>query len=485
MTHPGLADGPIYLDYNATTPVDPRVVDAALPYLTQHFGNPSSSHSYAAQPRAAVAKARAQVADLLGASTHEITFTSGGSEADTLAIRGAALAGRVHGRGDHVITQVTEHPAVIEACRSLIADGFSVTQLGVDNHGRVNPADLGEAITDRTVLVSIMTANSETGTLQPVRELAVIAHRHGALLHTDAAQAAGTIPLDVDELDVDLLTLVGHKLYAPKGVGALYIRTGTAINPIVHGGDQEHGLRAGTENVAFIVALGAAASLTQAGLPHSATELAAVRDGLHRELERLLPGTVQINGHLIDRLPNTLNVSLAGINGRTLLATIPQIAASTGSACHESSGTSSAALTAMGLHPDRARAAVRLTTGRWTTLDHARQAANLLAAAYQTLVSGAGAHDVPPHIPSGEHETVPDRTLEAPGLACVDLTPLIASTMRDLHPGQVLDVHTDDPAARAGVPAWCRLTRNTLVRTTADPSHPETQTIFRIAKKEQ
>lgn len=380
MIHPALADGPIYLDYNATTPIDPRVVDAALPYLTHHFGNPSSSHAYAAKPRAALLESRGQVADLLGATAAEIVFTGGGSEADTLAIRGAALAAR--DRGDHVITQVTEHPAVLEACRSLTRDGFVVTQLPVDQYGRVDPADLQAAITDRTVLVSVMIANSETGTLQPVAELAAIAHRHGALLHTDAAQAAGKIPLDVTELGVDLLTVVGHKMYAPKGVGALYIRSGTAIHPIIHGASQEHGLRAGTENVALIVALGTAAALATADLPGSAKELAAVRDQLHSELERHLPGAVQLNGHPVNRLPNTLNVSLTGSNGKRLLAATPHIAAATGSACHEGVDTPSAVLTAMGLDEDRARAAVRLTVGRWTTFEDAKSAARLLATSW-------------------------------------------------------------------------------------------------------
>ncbi|HZN75199.1 MAG TPA: cysteine desulfurase family protein [Micromonosporaceae bacterium] len=383
MTHPGLADGPIYLDYNATTPVDPRVVDAALPYLTHHFGNPSSSHTYAAKPRAAITQARRQVADLIGARPTEIIFTGGGSEADTLAIRGAALAAR--DRGTHVITQATEHPAVLEACRSLTADGFAVTQLPVDHTGRVDPADLEAAITDRTVLVSIMTANSETGTLQPIRELATVAHRHGALLHTDAAQAAGKIPLDVTDLGTDLLTIVGHKMYAPKGIGALYVRDATSIRPIIHGGSQEQGLRAGTENVALIVALGTAAAIATAELAGSASELSAVRDLLHQELDRLLPGASQLNGHPTGRLPNTLNLSLAGIDGKALLAATPQIAASTGSACHEGIDTPSAVLTAMGLDTARTLGAIRLSVGRWTTPDQARHAADVLATSYKAM----------------------------------------------------------------------------------------------------
>jgi cysteine desulfurase len=380
MRHPGLTDGPIYLDYNATTPVDPHVVEAALPYLTRHFGNPSSSHVYAVQPRNAVAEARRQVARLLGASDTEIVFTGGGSEADTLAIRGAALAARGQGRGDHVVTQVTEHPAVLEACRSLTAGGFTCTELPVDSHGKLDPADLESAITDRTVLVSVMTANSETGTLQPIRELAALAHSHGALLHTDAAQAAGKIPLDVTELGVDLLTMVGHKMYAPKGIGALYVRSGTPIQPIVHGAGQERGLRAGTENVAFIVALGVAAELAAARLPSP-----AVRDVLHEELDRLLPGVIQLNGHPVDRLPNTLNISLAGINGKELLTATRKVAASTGSACHEGVDSPSAVLTAMGLSSDRALAAVRLSCGHWTTVEQVRRAADLLAASHKAM----------------------------------------------------------------------------------------------------
>ena len=250
--HPGLTDRPIYLDYNATTPVDPRVAAAALPYLTEHFGNPSSTHHYGQAPQQAIRHARGEVAQLLGADTDEIVFTAGGSDSDTLAIRGAARANR--DRGDHVITQATEHPAVLEACRSLQADGFRLTVLPVDRHGQVDPAALEHAITDDTTLVSIMLANAETGTLQPVVELARIAHAHGALFHTDAAQAAGKIPIDVTELGIDLLTVVGHKMYAPKGVGALYVRAGTAVQPTTYGGGQERGLHAGTENIALIAA---------------------------------------------------------------------------------------------------------------------------------------------------------------------------------------------------------------------------------------
>lgn len=360
---------PIYLDYNATTPVDPRVVEAALPYLTRHFGNPSSSHFYGRAPRAAVAAARGQVAALLNAGPEEIVFTSGGSEADTLAIRGA-----LNGPADHVITQPTEHPAVLEACRDL-----DTTYLPVDRAGRVDPAALEAAITERTVLVSIAHANSETGTLQPIAELAAAAHRRGVLFHTDAAQTAGKIPIDVEELGVDLLTVVGHKMYAPKGIGALYVRSGVRLKPTVFGGGQERGLRSGTENVAFIVALGAAAQLAQEDLASSGVRLAHLRDLLHQELKALLPGRVHLNGDARDRLPGTLNLSIDGVQSRALLAAIPELAAATGSACHEGSDAPSAVLTAMGVPAERALAALRLSLGRWSTEEEVKQAARLIA----------------------------------------------------------------------------------------------------------
>src|SRR5258708_24726226 len=248
-THPGLQSGPIYLDYNATTPVDPVVVEAMLPYLSAHFGNPSSSHSYGYAAHEAVNNARAQVAQLLGCSPAEITFTGGGSESDNLAIRGVVLAWS--GKGKHIITQVTEHPAVLNTCRALEKlRGFRITYLPVDGSGRVNPRAVEAGIDDETVLISIMRANNETGTLQPVREIEEIAHRHGVLVHTDAAQAVGKIPTRVDELGVDLLTVAGHKLYAPKGIWALEIKGGRELEPVIYGGGQEAGRRAGTENVA-------------------------------------------------------------------------------------------------------------------------------------------------------------------------------------------------------------------------------------------
>ena len=377
-THPGLEGGPIYLDYNATTPVDPRVVEAMFPYLSLHFGNPSSTHRYGVETKRAVGIAREQVASLLGCSSSEITFTGGGSESDNLAIRGVALAKR--GSGNHIITQVTEHPGVINLCRALERlHGFRVTYLPVDSSGRVSPAAVEDAITDETVLVTIMHANNETGTLQPITEIAEIAHRHGVLMHTDAAQSVGKIPVRIAELGVDLLTVAGHKLYAPKGIGALYVRQGIELEPIIYGGGQESGRRAGTENIAYIVALGAASVLAQEQLAESKIRIQHLRDTLHRRLESYLPGSVHVNGHSTERLPNTLNVSIERVIGEEVLAATPEIASSTGSACHEGSTEPSAVLMAMGMTRERALGALRLTLGRWSTEEEIERAATLLA----------------------------------------------------------------------------------------------------------
>ncbi|WUD77897.1 cysteine desulfurase [Streptomyces sp. NBC_00510] len=383
--HPGLGGDSVYLDHNATTPVDPRVVEAMGPCLTTGFGNPSSGHAWAAEPAAALARARRQVAALIGATAEGIVFTGSGSEADNLALRGAVLAAGTD--RPHVITQVTEHPAVVETCRALRRlHGVRVTYLPVDREGRVAPAALAAALTGRTVLVSVMAANNETGTLQPVAELARLARARGALFHCDAAQAAGKVPLDVRGLGVDLLTVVGHKMYAPKGVAALYVRPGLRLEPLVYGGGQEGGLRAGTENVALAVALGAAADLAAAELADGGPARAeALRDRLHQGLTRALPGRVHLNGSVRHRLPTTLNVSIDGVPAHELLASVPRLAASTGSACHSGSRTASPVLRAMGLDDARAQTAVRLSVGRWTTADDVDRATGLLAAAVGAL----------------------------------------------------------------------------------------------------
>jgi cysteine desulfurase len=312
-------------------------------------------------------------------------FTGSGSEANNLAIRGAVLAADTP--HPHVITQATEHPAVLATCRALHRlHDVRLTYLQVDGHGLVDPGALAAAITADTVLVSIMMANNETGTIQPIAELAEVARMHGVLFHTDAAQAVGKIPVDVAALGVDLLTLVGHKMYAPKGIAALYVRPGVRLEPVIYGGGQEHGLRAGTENVPYAVALGAAADLARAEVAAGGPRrLAELWDRLHLALGDSMPGGVEVNGHPQQRLPNTLNVSLAGVDGNALLSTVPDIAASTGSACHAGSTEPSPVLTAMGQSRGRALAAIRLSVGRWTTTADIDRAANLLVDAAQGL----------------------------------------------------------------------------------------------------
>jgi cysteine desulfurase len=366
---PGLLSDRVYLDYNATTPVDTRVVEAVVSSLLTDFGNPSSTHAYGLAAARALARAREQVARLIGVSAGGLTFTGSGTEADALAIRGVVAAAVDAGaRAPHVIIQTTEHPAVLAACRSVVAHGVRLTVLPVDDFGRVSTDDLSEAVDDETVLVSIMHSNNETGTLQPIAELARIAHEAGALFHTDAAQTVGKVPLDATSVGVDLLTLVGHKVYAPKGIAALYVRDGVPIAPLVGGGGQERGMRAGTENVAYAVALGVAADLAGADLANGAPErLAALRDTLHQRLEDALPGRVHLNGDPERRLPNTLNVSIDGIQSREVLDSCVQVAASAGSACHAGQEQPSPVLTAMGMPPARALSALRLTLGRWTT----------------------------------------------------------------------------------------------------------------------
>jgi cysteine desulfurase len=307
-------------------------------------------------------------------------FTASGSEADNLAIKGVALAHL--GERDHIVTSAVEHPAVLATCRYLQRRlGFRLTIVPVDAYGRVDPDDVRRAIEPGTALVSVMHANNEVGTLQPIAEIAAAAHEHGVLVHTDAAQSVGKLSLDVDALGVDLLTLTGHKFYAPKGIGALYVRPGTRLEPLIHGGGHEHGLRAGTENVPYIAGLGAAATLAGTRLRDDRhLQVRQLRDRLHAALQAAVPD-LALNGHPRDRLPNTLNVSFPGCDGESLLARTPSIAAATGSACHSGRTEPSAVLTAMGLDAERALGAVRLTLGYATTAADVDAAASALAAA--------------------------------------------------------------------------------------------------------
>jgi cysteine desulfurase len=369
-----MTNDPIYLDHNATTPLLPEVVDAMLPYLREHFGNPSSGHVYGARARAAVAQAREQVAALLGCNADEIVFTSGGTEANNLAIRGVTEALE---RKSHVVTTVIEHPATARPCAWLEKHERSVTRIGVDADGRARVDAAREAIDGDTALVTVMHSNNETGVLQPVEELARLAHAAGALIHTDAAQSLGKVPVRVRELDVDLLSIAGHKLYAPKGVGALYVKRGTPLVPFALGASHERGLRPGTENVASIVGLGAACEAVGRDLDLMAARMQRLRDLFWEQLASGVPG-LALNGHRELRLPNTLNVRFPRASGNAILEGAPEVAASTGSACHEGHESASAVILAMGVRADEALGSVRLTLGRGTSEDDVVRAAEAL-----------------------------------------------------------------------------------------------------------
>jgi cysteine desulfurase len=375
---------PIYLDHNATTPVHPEVVEALLPWLNQHFGNPSSTHVYGLRAHEAVEKAREQVAALLGCEADEVFFTSGGTEANNLAILGSTEASaRSPG---HVVTSAVEHPATVRPCDRLEQNGWKLTRLPVDAEGRTPIGEVRKSVRGETALVSVMLANNETGSLMPIREITEIAHSRGALVHTDAAQAVGKIAVRVDELGVDLLSVAGHKLYAPKGVGVLFVRRGTAIHPVLLGAGHERGLRPGTENVPYIVGLGQACEVAVRDLGAEAARVRALRDELWELLRADVSG-LRLNGHPTERLPNTLNVSFPGASGSAVLAAAPEVAASTGSACHEGAENPSLVLVAMGLETATALGAVRLSLGRGTRREHVGQAARALVRAWKEVSS--------------------------------------------------------------------------------------------------
>jgi cysteine desulfurase len=361
---------PIYLDYNATTPVDPAVANAVSHALRELWGNPSSSHAYGKAAHDAVETARGQVAALIGAQPDEIIFTGGGSEARLFDGRSPDAV--------HIITTAVEHPATLEPIAFLQRLGAEVTILPVDQYGMVNPDDVKRALTSRTRLATIMHSNNEVGTLMPIREIAALCRERGVLVHTDCAQSIGKVPVDVNELGVDLLSVAGHKLYAPKGVGALYLRRGVQLEPLIHGAGHESGRRAGTENTPYIVGLGKAAEIAGSSLPTATSKLKHLRDQLHEKLKAALGDKLVLNGHPEKRLPNTLNISFLGQIGSELLAKVPGLAASTGSACHEGKITRSPVLCAMNAPPEVNHGAVRLTVGRWTTEDEVDGAAEML-----------------------------------------------------------------------------------------------------------
>ena len=356
----------IYLDYAATTPVAPEVVQAMLPYFSDAFGNPSSIHSFGQEAKAASEEARDKVADLIGARSEEIVFTSGGTEADNFAIKGVAYANE--GKGNHIISTYIEHHAVIETCKFLERRGFEVTYLPVDSSALVDPEDVKRAITDKTILVSVMHANNEVGTIEPIAEIGKIARERGAYFHTDAVQTVGHIPVNVDGLGVDLLSMSSHKLYGPKGVGMLYVRKGTRIVPLLHGGEQERRRRASTENVAGIVGLGKAAEIAQKEMEGEVKRLTQLREklisGLFQRIEH-----IRLNGHPILRLPNNVNMSIEFVEGESMLLNLDLegIAASTGSACSSGSLEPSHVLQAMGLSQELCHGSLRFSLGRQTT----------------------------------------------------------------------------------------------------------------------
>ncbi len=377
---------PIYLDYNATTPLTLDVKAAMLPYFEEHFGNPSSNHVYGKAARQAVDKARSQVANLIGADEKEIIFTGSGTEANNLAILGIAHA--YHEKGNHIITTAIEHPAVLEVCHHLASHGFRITTLPVDQFGQVHLDDLAAAITPETILVSVMHANNEVGTIQPIQTMANLIHQAGALFHTDAAQSVGKLPVNVQNLNVDLLSIAGHKLYAPKGIGALYIRNGVHVEKVIFGAEQEKGLRPGTENVLEIVGLGAAAQEAELKLEARMQHLKNMRDRLYSGLVYALPpGILHVNGHPDRRLANTLNISFKDLEANKILDEISAfVAASAGAACHADQIDISHVLSAMNVPLEWAKGALRFSVGAMTTGAEIDKAVAVIAFAVKYLI---------------------------------------------------------------------------------------------------
>jgi len=367
----------IYLDYNATTPVDPQVLLAMRPYLEEIYGNPSSGHIFGALARQGVEKARRQVADMLGCHPKEVIFTSGGTESNNLAIKGAAFALRE--KGDHIITSAVEHPAVLDVCNWLEKQGFRVSVVRVDQNGQVNPQEVKRVLSKRTILISVMHANNEVGTIEPVSEIAEIAHSHNILMHTDAAQSIGKIPVSVRDLAVDLLTIAGHKIYAPKGVGALFVRAGTTLEKISHGAAHEFGLRPGTENVPGIVGLGEACKLVAENISDDQVRMRALRNRLEERLLREFP-KARVNAVNAKRIPNTSSISFPGKEANELVASSVQVAVSAGAACHAGDVQVSHVLRAMEVPQEFAMGTIRFSIGRQTSAEEIERAVKMFCA---------------------------------------------------------------------------------------------------------
>jgi cysteine desulfurase NifS/selenium donor protein len=441
-----MPERPIYLDYNATTPPDPEVAEAMLPYLTTRFGNPSSAHAYGSEARAAVEAARRQVAALLGARAEEIVFTSGGTEGNNTVLHGVARL--LGAKGRHIVTSAIEHPAVLEPCAVLEADGFRITRVPVDGSGRVDPRDVADALTPGTILVSVMHANNEVGTIQDVAEIARLAHEHGVLVHTDAAQSVGKVPVDVEALGVDFLTLAGHKLYAPKGVGALYIRSGLELPRLLHGASHEAGRRAGTENVLEIVGLGKACEVAARRLPQDARRFEELRERLFEALAREVPG-LRRNSPWERGLPNTLSVGFPGVDASALLAEVGEkVAASAGAACHAAGVEVSSVLEAMNVPIDYAMGTVRFSVGRGTTPAMVDEAARVVAQAVRRMRP-----ELPPAAlkPEGDGPVRLTRFTHGMGCACKlrpqDLETVLRSLPKVTDPAVLVGPeHSDDAA---------------------------------------
>ena len=372
----------IYLDYNATTPIDPSVVEAMMPFFQTHYGNPSSSHSLGRAAREAIEDARAKISAMIGCSRDEIIFTGGGTEASNMAIKGIMLPGGEP--GGHMITTAIEHPATLEPASFCEKMGCEVTVVGCDETGVVDPLSIAEAIRPDTRLVSIMHANNEIGTIQRVREIAEICHKRQVVVHTDASQSIGKIPAFVDQLDVDLMTIAGHKIYAPKGIGVLFVREGLDIEPLLHGAGHESGMRAGTENTPYIVGLGQAAFLAASLLDESAGISASLRDRFWKAIVVEVPRAV-VHGIEVERLPNTASIAFPGVSGAEMLARVPEVCASLGAACHSSGEHASGTLNAMGVSQELMRGTIRFSFGRKTTIEDADRAAMLMIEAWEAL----------------------------------------------------------------------------------------------------
>ncbi|MBN1538495.1 MAG: selenide, water dikinase SelD [Anaerolineales bacterium] len=441
---------PVYLDYNATTPIAREVAEAMTPYLYEHFGNPSSSHPYGVVAKRAVEAARGQVAALIGCQPAEVAFTSGGTESNNYAIKGVAFTRR-NKHGNHIITSAVEHPAVVEVCKWLKTQGFRVTTLPVDEYGCVDPVNLENAITPDTILVTVMHANNEVGSIQPITKLARIAHEAGALMHTDAAQSVGKIPVNVDELGVDLLSIAGHKLYAPKGIGALYVRSGVELTQIIQGAEQEGGRRPGTENVLEIVGLGKACEIAARDLDKNAARFQAMRDRLHIALaQELGENKIRLNGHPEKRLPNTLSLSFRGVEANTLLSEIgEEVAASAGAACHADDIDVSAVLEAMKVPVDWAMGTVRFSVGRDTTSEDIDRAVDVVSAAVHRLQPEGDVPGKPGAPAKGEYKL----TQYTHGMGCACklrpqlLEEILAALPLPLDPAVIVGSNTSDDAA--------------------------------------